>query len=237
MAELASLGRLRYTFAEYEKLLRSLLDDGYAFTDFSSLEADEIVLRHDVDLSPERALEMGRIEAALDVRATYCFLLTTPAYNLLEVEHVNALSELVALGHEVALHFDTHHYWSARPDPDELRTRVRAECDVIGRLLGHEIDVVSFHRPPPWVLDVDFDGFVNTYAPPFFSETTYLSDSSQKWRAESPFPERRPEHLQLLVHPGLWGPDPRRMDDIVAELAVERHAAVDAYLDPMESKA
>ena len=237
MPELASLGRLRYTFEEYEQLLVSLLEDGYTFTDFTSLEPNEIVLRHDVDLSPMRALEMARLEASLGVQSTYCVLLTTPAYNLLEVDHVNALNEIVALGHDIALHFDTHHYWSDRPALDELRSRVRAECDVISQLVGDEVDVVSFHRPPSWVLDVDFDGFVNTYGPPFFSETTYVSDSSQKWRGEPPFPDDRPEHLQLLVHPGLWGPEPRRMDDILAELAVERHAHVDAYLDPMESSA
>ena len=236
MPELVSVGRLQYTYDEYEHLLTSLLEEGYTFTDFSPLEPGEVVLRHDVDLSPRRALEMARLEARLGVQSTYCYLLTTPVYNLLEVEHVNALKEIVALGHDVALHFDTYHYWSGRPGPDELRTRVRSECDVIGQLLGQEIDVVSFHRPPSWVLDVDFDGFLNTYSPQFFSETTYISDSSQKWRAESPFPESRPEHVQLLVHPGLWGPTPQGMDDILADLAVRRHADVDAYLDPMESR-
>lgn len=235
MAELESVGQLRYTFEEYEELLVSLLEDGYAFTDFSSLGPDEIVLRHDVDLSPTRAYEMAELEASLGVQSTYCFLLTTPVYNLLEVEHAKVLSEIVALGHDVALHFDTHHYWTDRPDLDDLRTRVRAECDVISQLVGSEVDVVSFHRPPSWVLGVEFDGFLNTYGPRFFSETTYVSDSSQKWRVEPPFPDDRPEHLQLLVHPGLWGQRPQGMDDILAELAVERHAHVDAYLDPMEA--
>lgn len=233
MPELSVPDRLAYDLAEYEGLLRSLREDGFSFTGFSSLSDDEVVIRHDVDLSPGAALEMARLEASLDVRTTYCFLLTTPVYNLLEVEHVRALAEIDALGHDIGLHFDTHHYWSDRPSADELRTRVRAECDVIGKLIRREVDVVSFHRPPEWVLGVDFAGFENAYGPAYFTEATYRSDSNQKWRREPPFPDGRPDRLQLLVHPGLWGEDGREMDAIVADLAGACHERVDAYLEPL----
>ncbi|WP_255170774.1 hypothetical protein [Natrononativus amylolyticus] len=233
MPELSVPRRLDYSFDAYERLLQSLLDDGFSFTRFSTIGRDEIALRHDVDLSPRTALQMARLEADLGVTSTYCFLLTTPVYNLLEVDNVRALTEIDALGHEVALHFNTHHYWSSEPDVDELTTMVRAECDVIGQLVGRTVDIVSFHRPPEWVLGVAFDGFENTYQPAFFTEPVYRSDSNQKWRDEPPFPNGRPDRLQLLVHPGLWESSAREMPEILETIALERHGHVDTYLGPL----
>jgi len=232
MTECTTLGRFAYTLEEYRTLLESLLADGFEFVGFGRpLQDDEIVLRHDVDLSPKLALEMAKIEASLDVKSTYCVLVTTPIYNLLEVEHARALAEIRALGHDIAVHFNTHHYWDSEPTPDELGTQVRAECDVLGTILGQHVETVSFHRPPSWVLDVDFDGFENTYQPQYFSAITYRSDSSQKWRTEPPFPHGRPDRLQLLIHPGLWGHTPREMADIVADIETKQRAHVETYLD------
>lgn len=233
MGELFSLERLTYSLESYERLLESLLEDGFTFTDFSTLERDEIVLRHDVDLSPETALEMARIEADLGVQSTYCFLLTTPIYNLLEVDNANALHEIESLGHDVALHFNTHHYWSERPRTDQLTAQVLAELDVLGQLVDQDVDTVSFHRPPEWVLGVGFDGFENTYQPAFFDDTRYTSDSNQKWRGEPPFPDGRPDHLQLLVHPGLWGTTERTLEEIIETIATERYDHVDRYLEAL----
>lgn len=234
MPDLAAFGRLEYTLAEYETLLRSLLEDGFSFTDFSApVDAKEVVLRHDVDLSPMKALEMARIEATLGVQSTYCFLVTSPIYNLLEVEHTRAIAEIDALGHDVALHCNTHHYWDEQPSTDTLTAQVRAECDVLATLLGAAVETVSFHRPPEWVLDRDFAGFENTYQPAFFSAITYRSDSRQKWRREVPFPEGHPERLQLLIHPELWGDRPRSMDAIVSAHALERREYVETYLEAL----
>ncbi|GAB3026165.1 polysaccharide deacetylase family protein [Natronobiforma cellulositropha] len=233
MGELFALERLTYRFENYERLLESLLADGFTFTDYSGLERDQIVLRHDVDLSPAAALEMAQLEARLGVQSTYCFLLTTPVYNLLETEHVRTLRDIEALGHDVALHFNTHHYWDDRPSADDLTAQVCAECDVFAQLLGHPVDTVSFHRPPEWVLGVDFDEFVNTYSPEFFTRTRYTSDSNQKWRLEPPFPGGRPDHLQLLVHPGLWGEDERPLEEIVDELASDCRDHVERYVEAL----
>jgi peptidoglycan/xylan/chitin deacetylase (PgdA/CDA1 family) len=233
MSEFPTSNRSLYTFDEYERLLQSLREDGFDFTDFSSLENDQVAVRHDVDLLPGRALEMAMIEARNDVETTYCFLLTTPIYNLLDAELLRTLEEIRALGHEIALHFDTHHYWSDRPSVDELRSRIDDERAILGRLLGAEITTVSFHVPPEWVLGTEFDGFISTYQPEFFTDATYRSDSSQKWRSEPPLPDERPDRLQLLVHPGLWSESGRELNDIAEKLAEARHADVDAYFEPI----
>lgn len=233
MPELADGQRLSYTLEEYEKLLESLLADGYSFTGFSPLAEGEIALRHDVDLSPETALEMARIETRLGIRATYCFLVTTPIYNLLAVEENEALREIDGLGHDVALHFNTHYYWNERPPSAEFKRRVRAEREVLDRLVK-ESGVVSFHRPPEWVLGEAFEGFENAYGPRYFTEVDYCSDSSQKWRREPPFPDGRPDRFQLLVHPGLWGAAGREFAEIVAGVEAERAERVGRYLAALD---
>lgn len=233
MPELADGKRFSYTLAEYEGLLESLLADGYSFTGFSPLSSGEIVLRHDVDLSPETALEMARIEARLGIESTYCFLLTTPVYNLLAVEENEALRGIDALGHDVALHFNTHHYWDGKPSAAELERRVREERAVLDRLV-EESGVVSFHRPPEWVLGEAFEGVENAYGPRYFTEVGYRSDSSQKWRREPPFPDGRPERFQLLVHPGLWGAAGREFAEIVAGVEAKRADHVGRYLAALD---
>ncbi|MFC4986539.1 hypothetical protein [Saliphagus infecundisoli] len=233
MPELAGGQRLSYTLREYEELLESLLAEGYSFTDFSPLADGEITLRHDVDLSPETALEMARIESRLDIESTYCVLLTTPVYNLLAVAEHEALREIEALGHDVALHFNTHHYWDERPPSAEFERRVRAEREVLDRLI-EESGVVSFHRPPEWVLGEPFAGFENAYDPRYFTEVGYCSDSSQKWRREPPFPDGRPDRFQLLVHPGLWGATERTFGEIVGGVEAERAERVGRYLAALD---
>lgn len=166
----------------------------------------EILLRHDVDLSVEAAVRMARIESELGVGATYCVLLTSPLYNPLDRETRRALHEIESLGHEVALHFSTHEYWASEAPPGgpAIERRVQEQRDVLGTVVS-PTRTVSFHRPPEWVLDRDFDGFRNTYAPAAFSDVGYVADSSQRWRDEPPAVEALPDTLQLLTHPGLWG--------------------------------
>lgn len=258
-ASLSELSTLEYRLEEYEALLSALQDAGYEFRRFDapqadadetpesaetrtsdeSLAADEtseskaVFLRHDVDLSVDRALAMAEVEYDLGVASTYCFLLTTPVYDLKLPETVRALERIAELGHDVGLHFDTHRYWDEEPDPGRLAARVTDELAVLNRLVDDEVSTVSFHVPPRWVLGRDFDAFTNAYAPRFFEGIEYRSDSSQKWLDERPFPGGPPETFQLLVHPGLWHAEARPMDEIVDELRRETYRRVDAYLDPL----
>lgn len=226
---------LSFSHDVYERFLTTLLEDGYEFVGFSPSGHDDgdVILRHDVDLSPERALEMARLEADLGVRSTYLFLLTTPVYNLLETDNVEALEEISSLGHDVGVHFNTHHYWNEQPPVAELVNTVRSECDTLGRLIDRDVSVVSPHMPPEWMLGRDFAAFTNAYGTPYFEDVEYVSDSNQKWRSEPPFPDGRPTAVQILVHPGLWGPTDRRMDEIVSALENECHDRVHKYVEPL----
>ncbi|MFC7236111.1 hypothetical protein [Halosegnis marinus] len=197
-----------FTLDEYGALLDALCDRDREFVGYDDpLDEGSVLLRHDVDFSPRRALDCARIEADRGVRATYFFLVSCPLYNLAFRPNRDLLVRLRALGHDVGLHFSTHQYWNDDPGDDAIEERVAAERDVLAALGADPVDAVSFHRPPEWVFERRFDGFDSTYEPRFFREVAYRSDSNMRWRAEPPFADGVPDRLQLLVHPGLWGPE------------------------------
>ena len=198
-----------FTYDWYRSFLRDLLDDGYRFRAYDeAVEADSVLLRHDVDLSPQRSLRVAEIEADLGVSSTYFFLLGSPMYNPLDRPTREAIRSIESLGHDVGLHFSTHQYWPAADPPPEadLVERVEDELAVLSTVAERPTETVSFHIPPEWVLRRRFDGVESTYEPRFFDEIGYLADSNQRWREEHPLATDPPECLQVLTHPGLWGP-------------------------------
>lgn len=232
----AELSSLQYRLANYEALLESFQTAGYKFSSFDSdgpPEHKEILLRHDVDLSLGRALAMAELERELGVRSTYCVLLSAPVYDLTAPQNVRTLKRISKLGHDIGLHFDSHRYWNAAeaPSAESVAANVAHELAVLSRLIGEDLSTASFHIPPDWVLDREFGTFTNTYAPQFFSEIGYVSDSSQKWCTDDPFPNGLADTFQLLVHPGLWHTDHRPMSDIVEEIATHSHRRVESYFD------
>jgi peptidoglycan/xylan/chitin deacetylase (PgdA/CDA1 family) len=218
------LGAVEFTHGWYGDFLDRLVTLGYEFRTFGSEPGRKTVhLRHDVDLSPAAALRMARIEAERDVRATYCFLLSSPLYNPLEAQHRERIRAIERLGHDVGLHFSTHEYWTAdeQPAAEPLDARVADERTILSQLTDESVTTVSFHLPPDWVLDRSFESFENTYAPAYFGDITYVADSTQRWRADPPRPATLPASVQVLTHPGLWadsdGSFTERIDDAVTE--------------------
>jgi hypothetical protein len=168
------------------------------------------LLRHDVDVDLEPALRMAELEADRGARATYYFMVHSPLYRVGSPRGREVLSRMLALGHEVGVHFDVHALPGAGPEPSiqALEAEIDADCRLLEEAAGEPVRSLSFHRPLPqfvrgplWV-----GGRVNAYARELMG--WYLSDSAGRWRGGEPLPElERPRHpvLQLLVHPIWWG--------------------------------
>ena len=212
-----------FTYENYRATLSELLDRGYTFTTYGDqLEEGEILLRHDIDLSIGHAVRMAEIESELGITATYLPLLTSPAYNVFHSRTSDALDQIQSLGHDIGLHFSTHEYWSDNPGQKALEDRVCKERELLQLGIGRDIEVVSFHIPPNWVLREQFGRFTSTYEKKFFTEIPYRGDSNQRWRDTPPFADGYPDRMQILVHPGLWDKDDASFEQRIRSAQTER---------------
>lgn len=208
------------TFDEYGRLI-ALGPPTFRFTD--ELPERALLLRHDIDDRPKWIEPMARVEAERGAVSTYCLQVRSRFYAL-DDEADRAVKVLLDCGHELGLHFDS----SAMASDDEVVEGVAREVAVLEQRYEVPVRVVSFHMPgvrPVGHLQLG-DGLVNTYAPRFFTEIAYLSDSNQNWRGKDPEAElRRAGRIQFLTHPTLWSG--RRLREILAEQAQRLGTTVD----------
>lgn len=200
------MSEVSYTYDWYRRFLGRLetIDGGYH--GFDSWQGEPgVLLRHDVDYSPEAARRMARIEADAGVRGTYFVLTTSPFYNVLDPAVSSLLHDVADLGHEIGLHFDSHAYFGDEPGTTELRQRIEEDKEIMQTVFPDITDTIAFHNPPDWSLNQSFPGTHHTYEPRFFDDISYYADSLGRWRDKPPLQEQGSEPVQVLLHPGLWG--------------------------------
>ena len=214
---------MSFTYNAYKAMLEMLMNAGYRLTSFANQEDTapvQAIIRHDVDISPVKALGMARCEEDLGVTSTYFFMVGSDWYNLMTEENQEVLYEIKEMGHEIGLHFDCGKY-HIRNDIG-LERHVLRELNVLGSILGAPVKSISWHIPSESSVDrrLDFleDRWINNaYDPKFFSKYKYLSDSNMRWR-EDPIecidPNRFPK-LQILTHPFWYEFDERTKREIL----------------------
>lgn len=96
-----------FNLKKYRLLLETLQKEDYAFLRFedycknkASLPAKFVILRHDVDLKAANSLATAKIEADLDIKATYYFRVV-PQSNRPEI-----IRQIAQLGHEIGYHYE-----------------------------------------------------------------------------------------------------------------------------------
>ncbi|MDQ3992074.1 MAG: hypothetical protein M3229_00285, partial [Actinomycetota bacterium] len=131
-----------FDLGHYRELLAAAKAGGYRFAFFDrEPKAGDLLLRHDVDLSLEAALQMAELEAGASVAATYLLMTRSVFYNLASPEGERALERLRELGHRVGHHavwptvdlderFDSVVAWH-NPDPEYMREPVEGAVNVM----------------------------------------------------------------------------------------------------------
>ena len=194
-----------FDLEHYRELLAAGRAGGYRFAFFDrDPQPGDLLLRHDVDLSLEAAVELAELEAELGAAATYFLMTESVFYNLGSPVGEQTLERLRALGHRVGLH-------AVYP---------RAELD------GRFDPVVAWHNPEPEFMTAPVDGAANAMEPRFFAPARYRSDSNQRWRSGCPheaLARGEFEWLQLLTHPEIWVyPGATMRETMLALLEAER---------------
>jgi hypothetical protein len=194
-------------------------------------------VRHDVDMSLERARALAEREAEWGVVATYHVMLSSPFYDVSSPASRAALATIASLGHEVGLHFHAPQD-GVLDHADEADEVVARACERFEDITGVAPLSVSFHLPTATSMGGPLlvGGRVNAYAGPLVA--WYLSDSRARWREGEPklsLDSPRAEHLQLLVHPVWWGElnelPAVRLHALVEALAAERAQSIEEISD------
>jgi hypothetical protein len=175
-----------FALDHYGELLEAARAGGYRFAHFDEPPGPgDLLLRHDVDLSLDAALQMAALEADAGASATYFLMTESVFYNLASSEGPAVIARLRELGHRVGLH-------AVHPNA----------------VLDERFDpVVAWHNPDPKYMTAPIGGAVNVMQEGYFDPPTYRSDSNQRWRFGCPHDELRKRvfpWLQLLTHPEIW---------------------------------
>ena len=163
---------MEFTYLAYEKLIKQLKKKNYKFCDYINyIDGNKVViLRHDVDTSLNKALEITKLENSLGVSAYYFVLLSTDFYNINSEKSLKILKEIRQLGGKIGLHFDEKKY-NLKSKEDYIKY-VNYELDILSRVLEEKIDVVSMHRPSKDFLEMDLEipNVINSYQKKFFND-------------------------------------------------------------------
>lgn len=197
-----------FTIQAYESLI-DIAKRNYSFKSFNDfdLRQRDIIWRHDIDMSPVMALRLAEIEASKKIKSTYFILLHSDFYNLLDQENYNIIKKIIALGHEIGLHFDPFFY--NINSENELDERIVFEKEFLEKAFGIKIEVFSFHNNTPFTLSCEKDeygGLINTYSKKFKS-VPYCSDSNGYWRyrrLKDVLEKAEDFNLHILTHEVWW---------------------------------
>lgn len=203
--------------SDYEKIMGALVKRGIKTVTYETLNpnnANQIIIRHDIDIALNLALPVAKMENSLEMSAYYFVLTTSPLYNLKARETQTALSGLVDLGHHVGLHFDILAHPNA---PSNLNTEVLSELieedfEVLLKATnGRATRCVSFHKPPRVLVgnNLQIGGFTNAYHSRFFKPSVhYISDSANRWGKDGDITsllKKGPTRaIHFLTHPIWW---------------------------------
>lgn len=226
-----------FTEVGYRRILR-LARSRYRFARFGDCGTDRHVLwRHDIDVSMNRALRLAIIEAEEGCRATYFLFPRCPFYNLFNDLTGSLGRQIVALGHDIGLHFDPSQFAPTLSET-ALINAITAERDLLTREFGAAPVAISFHNfanvADAMPQDDVVAGLINAYSRRLRETYSYVSDSNCVWlyrRLSTVLEVGEEERLHVLTHPECWTPEtmaPRQR----IQRAIDGHArALDRVYD------
>jgi hypothetical protein len=200
------MGFLMLNKNTYKSFLEALQDENYTFVFFDNRYSFDkvILLRHDIDVDLEAALQLAKIENELNIVSTYFIMLRSPMYNLFSRANINIVKEIISLGHKLALHYDAFNAVGST-----LQQDVDLEIDILNKVFNVDISTVSFHQPCTDIINNNFKiRQINTYD---MKDIFYISDSNANDRVLNTKLLFQYEKIQILVHPMWW-----IMDDFVS---------------------
>jgi len=175
------------------------------FRDFDKLQKNDkfIILRHDVDFSIDKSLELAQLEKEHGISSTYFILLQSQYYNALSEYNLKKIKKFLEFGHEIGLHYDL----SPVKSNDQALDMIIKETELLGNLIDFKITSISPHNVSLTSKKIIFDNlnFIDATDPKILNSVKYISDSVQNWRSNCMCNHIDNEsRLIILTHPIWW---------------------------------
>ena len=203
---------MEFNLTEYKDALIESQKKGYEVVNFQSALVNnnerKILIRHDVDFSLDQAVEIAKIEASLNVSATYFIRFHCKFYNALSIDSKNKILNIENLGHSVGLHFEEDFY-----KKDMLYNGIKTEKYLLDSFLDNEVDAIAPHEPSrTGRMEYDLQELLNigikyqAYDGDLLNKYTYMSDSSGilKDGFLKEHVEKGTKNIYILTHPVWW---------------------------------
>ena len=207
-----------FSYSEFKNII-NLVKVCLPVIDFAEVTKDTesfCVVRHDIEFSMDRALQMAKIEAEeLGIVSTYTVQLRNNTYNALSQKNIGVVQEIKNLGHSIGLHQSP-----PKMGDEKLIEYILKDIETLEHYYGFEVDRYAFHRcgSNPGILEkyVEVPNKINCYAKEFFHyfqgsspeklRVYYVGDSNHKWKYGYPLELdfNKVKKMQLLMHPYSW---------------------------------
>lgn len=220
-----------YTLNEYFKLCNQIITSGYNIITVEEYVTSKpsqktVILRHDVDSRPERALKMAKLEVDMGIHSTYYFRYTKSVFDTTIIKKVSDM------GHEVGYHYETlsksHGNFGEAIELFEFELNEFRKICKINTISMHGSALSKYDNRVLW--DAYNFGNYNIIGEAYLSVGTdfcYFSDTGRSWSQKNKirdFVPNKKEHflvnttdelisviqnknidtLYLLAHPGIW---------------------------------
>lgn len=197
---------MEFTYEAYGQLLEQIVKCEYQFANYHNWKQFErcVILRHDIDYDPIKAVKIAEIEKDKGISSTYFVLITSDFYNIYSEKNNTYFQTLMSYGHEIGLHFDETRYEDLRHNVDMLKSKILYEAKRLEDAIQCPVTTVSMHRPSKLILkeNLKIPGLINSYGKEFLYDFKYLSDSRKIWREpiKDLIESREYDRFHILTH-------------------------------------
>lgn len=206
-----------FSYKFYKHTLVELKKE-HNFVFFDKVRNNDVILRHDIDISLEPAVKMAEIEKKLGIKSTFFILLQSPYYNAFSENSIKYVKKIIGMGHRIGLHYDSLIIRKFNFVANEF---LKNEIKMMSIHYQTEVNNISSHIPsynkklkfklPKNILDADSEIYKKN--------RKYVSDSVQNWREGTFSKYVNEKNLYILIHPIWWTEENMSRNEILRELS------------------
>ena len=99
----------KFSYKEYVSIIENIINN-YNVVDYTDVNENTksfAIIRHDIEFSLHRALNLAKIDHTLGIKSSFFVQLRNNCYNALSKENLDILNEISKLGHHIGAHINT----------------------------------------------------------------------------------------------------------------------------------